>query len=166
MLNFSYRCTYELLASMPSLEHAGRSVNDDIIAFTAKIKTHALVRVVDCDGHIVDLTSMGFTEPDRLDLVELLAVPEAILGTKRVDEWFKPRFFDTNIWFMWATMFVFQPWHSLVEFKRYLLRFLHEFSRIDTLAGVNRTPYNQFDYIVLPITMWLQAQGVEFRLGS
>lgn len=67
---------------------------------------------------------------------------------------------------MWATMFAFQPWHSLVEFKRYLLRFLHEFPRIDTMAGIDRTPYNQFDSIVLPLTTWLQAQGVEFRLGS
>jgi oleate hydratase len=166
MLNFTYRCTYDLLASIPSLEHEGRSVNDDIIAFNEQIKTHALARVVDRDGHIVDVTDMGFTEPDRLDLVELLAMPEHLLGTKRVDEWFKSRFFETNFWFMWATMFAFQPWHSLVEFKRYLLRFLHEFPRIDTLAGVDRTPYNQFDSIVLPLTTWLQAQGVEFRLGS
>ena len=63
-------------------------------------------------------------------------------------------------------MFVFQPWHSLVEFKRYLLRFLHEFWRIDTLAGVDRTPYNQYDSIVLPLLTWLQGQGVEFRPGS
>ena len=166
MLNFTYYCTYELLASIPSLEHAGQSVYDDIIAFNAQIKTHALARVVDRDGHIVDVTSMGFTEPDRLDLVELLALPEALLGTKRVDEWFKPGFFETNFWFMWATMFAFQPWHSLVEFKRYLLRFLHEFPRIDTLSGVDRTPYNQFDSMVLPLITWLQTQGVEFRLGS
>jgi oleate hydratase len=76
MLNFTYRCTYDLLASIPSLEHAEKSVYDDIIAFNEQIKTHALARVVDCDGHIVDVTPMGFTEPDRLDIVELLAVPE------------------------------------------------------------------------------------------
>ncbi|MBB6113036.1 myosin-crossreactive antigen [Mucilaginibacter lappiensis] len=32
-----------------------------------------------------------------------------------------------------------------MEFKRYLHRFIHEFVRINTLAGVDRTPYNQFD---------------------
>ena len=166
MLNFSYRCTYELLDSIPSLEHAGKSVHDDIIAFNEQLKTYALARVVDRAGHIVDVSSMGFAEADRLALVELLAMPEHLLGTKRVDEWFKPGFFETNFWFMWATMFAFQPWHSLVEFKRYLLRFLQEFPRIDTLAGVDRTPYNQFDSIVLPILAWLQGQGVDFRLGS
>jgi len=166
MLNFSYRCTYALLASVPSLEHPAQSVTDDIVAFNLAHKTHAQARLVDRDGHIVDVTSMGFSEKDRLALVGLLAMPELLLGTKRVNEWFGEEFFESNFWFMWATMFAFQPWHSLVEFKRYLLRFLHEFWRIDTLAGVDRTPYNQYDSIVLPILTWLQGQAVEFRLGS
>ncbi|MGY3090905.1 oleate hydratase [Hymenobacter sp. UYAg731] len=166
MLNFSYRCTYAMLDSVPSLEHPTQSVTDDILAFNLAHKTHAQARVVDRDGHVVDVTSMGFSEQDRLALVGLLAMPELLLGTKRVNEWFGEAFFVSNFWFMWATMFAFQPWHSLVEFKRYLLRFLHEFWRIDTLAGVDRTPYNQYDSIVRPLLVWLQGQGVEFRLGS
>lgn len=166
MLNFTYYCSYDLLASIPSLDHPGQSVYDDITQFNQRIKTSAQARLVDRDGHIVDVHSMGFTEAQRLELVGLLAMPELLQGTKRIDEWFDPEFFTTNFWFMWATMFAFQPWHSLVEFKRYLLRFLHEFPRIDTLAGVDRTPYNQFDSIVLPLQTWLQTQGVDFRLSS
>jgi myosin-crossreactive antigen len=49
-----------------------------------------------------------------------------------------------------------------VEFKRYLLRFMLEFSRIETLAGVKRTIYNQYDSLVLPSQAWLEAQGVHF----
>jgi oleate hydratase len=48
-----------------------------------------------------------------------------------------------------------------VEFKRYLHRFMLEFSRIETLAGVKRTRYNQFDSLVLPLLTWLKAQGVQ-----
>lgn len=61
---------------------------------------------------------------------------------------------------MWATTFAFQPWHSAVEFKRYLHRFMMEFSRIETLAGVKRTVYNQYDSLVRPLVAWLQEQGV------
>ena len=61
---------------------------------------------------------------------------------------------------MWSTTFAFQPWHSAVEFKRYLLRFLLEFSRIDTLSGVKRTVYNQYDSMVRPLQAWLAAKGV------
>jgi myosin-crossreactive antigen len=50
-------------------------------------------------------------------------------------------------------------WHSAVEFKRYPLRFVLEFSRIETLAGVKRTISNQYDSLVLPLQTWLEAQG-------
>jgi len=62
--------------------------------------------------------------------------------------------------------FAFEPWHSAVEFKRYLHRFVQEFPRINSLAGVDRTPYNQYDSIILPIETYLKAQGVEFRYGK
>lgn len=42
----------------------------------------------------------------------------------------------------------------------YLHRFILEFSRIETLAGVKRTIYNQYDSLVLPLQTWLGAQGV------
>jgi oleate hydratase len=63
---------------------------------------------------------------------------------------------------MWSTTFAFQPWHSAVEFRRYLHRFMLEFSRIETLAGVKRTIYNQYDSLVVPLHSWLQVQGVRF----
>ncbi len=61
---------------------------------------------------------------------------------------------------MWVTTFAFQPWHSAVEFKRYLHRFMLEFSRIETLAGVKRTVFNQYESLVLPLEAWLQSKGV------
>lgn len=60
---------------------------------------------------------------------------------------------------MWVTTFAFQPWHSALELKRYLHRFMLEFSRIETLAGVKRTVFNQYDSLV-PLVRWLEAQGV------
>ena len=62
--------------------------------------------------------------------------------------------------------FAFQPWHSAVEFHRYLHRFIQEFPRINSLAGVDRTPYNQYDSVILPIERYLKAQGVQFRYGK
>jgi oleate hydratase len=66
---------------------------------------------------------------------------------------------------MWSTTFAFQPWHSAVEFKRYLHRFMLEFSRIENLAGVKRTIYNQYDSLVLPLQSWLITQDVHFILN-
>ena len=165
MLNFSYVCTYDLFSFIPSLGDPGIMVLDEIKAFNKNIKTHSQARLVE-DGQILDVSTMGFNTKDRLDLVEMMAASESHLGTKRINEWFEPDFFKTNFWFMWDTMFAFQPWHSAIEFKRYLHRFIHEFKRIDTLAGVDRTPYNQFDSLARPLIEWLKEQGVKFELGT
>ncbi|QBD77779.1 oleate hydratase [Ktedonosporobacter rubrisoli] len=163
MFNFSYRCTYELLSFVPSLTDPNKTVLDEIHEFNDRVKTHAQARLVE-GGKKLDVSHMGFRHKDRLDLIELMVRSEASLGSRRIDACFEPSFFETNFWFMWATMFAFQPWHSAVEFKRYLHRFLHEFYRINTLAGVDRTPYNQYDSIVRPLVSWLQKQGVNFEM--
>jgi oleate hydratase len=62
---------------------------------------------------------------------------------------------------MWQTTFAFQPWHSAAEFRRYLHRFIKEFTRIETLAGVKRTVLNQYDSLVRPLQSWLETQGVQ-----
>jgi myosin-crossreactive antigen len=67
--------------------------------------------------------------------------------------------------YLTSSRFAFQPWHSAVEFKRYLHRFIHEFPRINSLAGVDRTPLNQYDSIILPLETYLKAQGVNFHYG-
>ncbi|MBF6595233.1 MAG: oleate hydratase [Thermaceae bacterium] len=163
MLNFSYLCTYDLLSFIPSLDNPSRTVKDEMLEFNERVKTHSNSRLVK-HGQKLDTSHMGLSNKDRLDLLNIMIHSEESLGTKRIDECFEPSFFKTNFWLMWATMFAFQPWHSAVECKRYLHRFIHEFPRINTLAGVDRTPYNQYDSVVLPLTQWLQGQGVHFEL--
>ncbi len=165
MMNATYFCTYDVLASIPSLEHSGQSAYDDIVAFDQRVKTSAQARLVNGRGEMMDVTSLGLSAAGQLALHELMAALEPDLGTRRVDDWFAPDFFTTTFWLLWSTMFSFQPWHSLAEFRRYLLRFLHELPNLGTLAGAERTPYNQFDSVVLPIMTWLREQGVAFRLG-
>ena len=67
---------------------------------------------------------------------------------------------------MWCTTFAFQPWHSAVEFRRYLVRFTHMVSGFNTLAGIMRTVYNQYDSMVRPLQKWLEERGVKFALNT
>ncbi|MGK5051489.1 oleate hydratase [Janthinobacterium sp. RB2P8] len=156
----NYECTWDLFKSIPSLEHAGQSVYDETIAFNAQHIPHSRARLVDRNRFKVDVSSMGFSMQDRLELLKLTEADEDTLGSSAITDWLSPEFFDTKFWYMWATTFAFQPWHSAVEFKRYLHRFMMEFSRIETLAGVKRTVYNQYDSLVRPLVAWLQEQGV------
>ena len=161
----AYTCMFDLLSFIPSLTAPGKSVKDEIYEFNARIKSHSHSRLVR-NGQKIDASAMGLSNKDRLDLVAIMATSEESLGAKRIEDVFEPSFFKTNFWYMWCTTFAFQPWHSAVELKRYLLRFIQEFPRIHTLAGVRRTPYNQYDSIVLPVTTWLKERGVQFVMGA
>lgn len=158
----NYECTWGLFKSIPSLQNPGQSVYEETVAFNEQHQAHSMARLVDRWRAKVPVESMGFSMQDRLELLKLSQADEAEMGASCITDWLSPDFFKTEFWFMWSTTFAFQPWHSAVEFKRYLLRFMMEFSRIETLAGVKRTIYNQYDSLVLPLQTWLAAQGVHF----
>lgn len=158
----NYECTWDLFKSIPSLDSRNKTVFDETVEFNEKHRAHSLARLVDRWRAKVPVTSMGFSMQDRIELLKLSNADEDELGSRRITDRLSPSFFETGFWYMWSTTFAFQPWHSAVEFKRYLHRFMLEFSRIETLAGVKRTVYNQYDSLVRPLHRWLEEQGVHF----
>jgi oleate hydratase len=156
----NYECTWDLLKSIPSVAQPGRSVFEETLEFNQKHVSNAMARLVDSRRAKVPVASMGFSMHDRVELLKLANADESTLGASCITDHLSPAFFRTEFWFMWVTTFAFQPWHSAVEFRRYLHRFVLEFSRIETLAGVKRTVLNQYDSLVVPLQRWLEAQGV------
>lgn len=166
MFELHFACTYDLLGSIPSLDDPSKSVTEDTFAFHEDFAWNDHARLVDADGKIVDAHSMGFSERDRLELIKCVATPESHLDGKRITDCFSEGFFTTNFWFMWCTTFAFEPWHSAIEFRRYLNRFVHLFKTFDTMSGIYRTRFNQYDSIVLPLLAWLTERGVAVQLGT
>ncbi|SFI76904.1 oleate hydratase [Olleya namhaensis] len=161
-----YECTWELFKSIPSLSDPNTSVTEETIAFNNKVKSHSKARLIDKNRAIVDSSKLGFSMSDRTELLKLSEASEEKLGNSAIYDWFSPSFFETNFWFMWRTSFAFSPWHSAVEFKRYLHRFMQEFPNVETMTGVKRTVYNQYDSMILPLKVWLKSHGVNFKTGS
>lgn len=164
----TYENFWELFSSIPSLDMPGMSVTEEILNFDHLHPTHAQARLIDKYGNIIDTYSMGFNNSDRLALAKLLMTPEDKLDDITIEDWFKdtPHIFETNFWYMWQTTFAFQKWSSLFEFRRYMNRMILEFSRINTLEGVTRTPYNQYDSLILPLRSYLDGYGVNFITNS
>jgi oleate hydratase len=160
----TYENFWELFASIPSLEQPGKSVTDEVLAFDHAHPTCAKARLINKKGEILNVKSMGFNTGDRLAMAKLLKTPEEKLDNKKISDWFGPHFFETNFWYMWQTTFAFQKWSSLFEFRRYMQRMMFEYSRIETLEGVTRTPYNQYDSLILPLRSYLNDHDVDFGL--
>ncbi|MFF3975664.1 oleate hydratase [Streptomyces sp. NPDC001828] len=166
MFEVHFDCTYDLLSSVPSLDDPAKSVTEDTFAFHDDFAWDDHARLVDATGKVTAAHSMGFSERDRLELVRCVATPERQLDGKRITDCFSPEFFTTNFWWMWCTTFAFEPWHSAIEFRRYLNRFVHLFKTFDSMSGIYRTRFNQFDSIVRPLLKWLTDQGVTLQLGT
>jgi oleate hydratase len=62
--------------------------------------------------------------------------------------------------------FGFCPWHSAVEFRRCLKRFFHDFQYRTDFTALDRCRYNTHEDIILPITRFLQEQGVDLQFDS
>ncbi len=166
MFEEKYNCTFDLLASIPSVTDASISVTEETDRVRAENRWNDKARLVDWHGKVTNFHELGYSERDRSDLLGLLAEPEARLDGRRISDCFEPAFFQSNFWFEWCTLFAFQSWHSAIEFKRYLLRFIHHFSTIDTQEGVYRTNFNQYESIAVPLVTWLRDRGVQFRFET
>lgn len=164
----TYENFWELFSTIPSLDMPGKSVTEEILNFDHLHPTHAQARLIDKNGVIQDVSSMGFNTADRMALGKLMITSEEKLDDMTIEEWFKhtPHFFETNFWYMWQTTFAFQKWSSLFEFKRYMDRMIFEFSRIETLEGVTRTPYNQYESVILPLKSYLDKHAVDFSINA
>ena len=142
MLESKYVCTYELFSSIPALD-GSKTVTQEILEWNVTMTTSSKSRLVR-DGHRETAPEFGLSEKHILTIERLALEPEDMLGETSIADQFDPTFFKTNFWFMWCTTFAFQPWHSAVEFKRYLVRFAHMVAGFNRLQGITRTVFNQY----------------------
>lgn len=91
---------------------------------------------------------------------------EESLGAMTVEQYFSKSLLETNFYYYWRSMFAFENWHSVVEMKRYMERFIHLLPGMNQLKGIMHTEYNQYDSMILPLITWLKAQGVVFDTGA
>jgi len=164
MIESKYLCTFDLFSSIPTLDNS-RSVTEEIFAWNETMKTASRSRLFR-EGKAIDAPLFGLTENQIVTIERLEMEPELLLGRTTISDHFDAAFFDTDFWFMWCTTFAFQPWHSVVEFKRYLARFAHMVSGFSTLTGIMRTVFNQHDSLIRPLYRWLAERGVQFILNT
>lgn len=162
----TYENFWELFRSIPSLEIKGKSVTEEILEFDHAHPTCAKARLINKAGEIQNVKSMGFNRADRMAMAKLMITTEEKLEKLSINDWFlkTPHFFETNFWYMWQTTFAFQKWSSLIEFKRYMNRMMFEYSRIETLEGVTRTTFDQYDSVILPLKAYLDKYNVDFSI--
>lgn len=170
MLNYrTYVDLMDLLSRIPSATEPGMTAEEDTRDFDEKHRTYDKARLLEGSKGIIDGGKLGLNNEDRKLLTKLIMMPdseEEKLDNVTIIDYFKtsPHFFETNFWFMWETTFAFRTRSSAQELRRYMHQMIYEFTQIEHLVGVNRTRYNQFESIMLPLINYLKAQGCEIVL--
>jgi oleate hydratase len=157
-----YPVLLNLLSEVPSYTTPEISIKEEIHTFNEKVVIEGKARLIAESGSIVNDYNMEIEDNDRIELMRLLAEPETFLNNKRINEIFSTHFFRTNFWHVWASTFFFQPWHSAIEFRRYIKLFMHDFPQMETQSGTKQFPSNQYESIIVPIINWLKYKGVTF----
>lgn len=172
MLNYrTYVDLMDLLDRIPSVTEPGMTAAEDTRDFDSKHRTFDKARLMQGGKGIIDGHKLGLNNLDRMLLTRLIMLPddkEEELDNVSIAEYFKddPHMFQTNFWYMWETTFAFRVESSAQELRRYMHQMIYEFTQIEHLVGVNRTRYNQFESIMLPLIKYLEGKGCKFVMNS
>ncbi len=157
----TFNCYWDVLSEIPSLDNPSLTVKDEIFEFNKKYKLNAHSRLIREGHNKIDVSSLDFRLKEVVELIKLMVISENVLDNVAIEEWFSSSFFKSKFWYLFASMFGFEQWHSAIEMKRYLNRFAHGADKIKTLheVGLN-TPYNNYESVILPIISWLKKNKV------
>ena len=160
-------CLWDLFRSIPSLEIEGASVLDEFYWLNKDDPNSSLCRVTVNQGEDAHTNKLfTLSEKAQKDMVKVFLATREEMEDKRIDEVFGDEFLASNFWLYWRTMFAFEEWHSALEMKLYLHRFVHHISGLPDLSALKFTKYNQYESLVLPMYRWLLDQGVTFEFST
>lgn len=162
-----FECLWDLFRSVPSLEIKDASVLDEFYWLNKDDPNFSKMRAtMNCgeDGK----TEEKFTLSDKAteEIMKLFMISEDQLEDKRISDVFSQDFFESNFWLYWRTMFAFESWHSAMEMRRYIRRFIHHIGGLPDLSALKFTKYNQYESLVLPLVEHLKSHGVHFHYNT
>ncbi len=160
-------CLWYLCSKVPSLTRPGRTVLDETREVNCREPISSHWRIIEKQGHKAHYASQPMLPKDcAAQFLRLLITPEADLQDMSIRDWFPPSFFDSLFWLMFSRILSFDDYHSVMEMRRYEMRFMHLTAVMPRLEGILHTEYNEFDSIIRPLIVWLQGLGVRFALGT
>ena len=161
-----FECMWDLFHSIPSIETEGVSVLDEYYWLNKADPNYSLMRATEKCGQDAH-TDKKFAISDKgaMEIMKLFFTPDEDLYDKRINEVFDEEVFNSNFWLYWRTMFAFENWHSALEMKLYIKRYIHHIGGLPDFTALRFTKYNQYESMILPMVKYLESFGVQFHYG-
>ncbi|MGV8983957.1 oleate hydratase [Clostridium sp.] len=161
-----YECCWDLFSKIPSLTATNQTVLDEFRELNNSDPNESTCRLLENCGEKADFSSLGLKDSHIKQLTMLFLAMEEDLGATTVEQYFEPSFLETNMWCFWRSMFAFENWHSVVEMKRYMQRFMHLLPGMSHMKNIMFPKYNQYESMILPLKEWLLSKNVVIELNS
>ncbi|NST22303.1 oleate hydratase [Enterococcus faecalis] len=159
-----FECLWDLFRSVPSLEVEDASVLDEFYRLDLDDPNSSNCRIIHNRGERVpDDGQFTLSKKAQKEIVDLFMTSEDQLIGKKIEDVFGEEFFESNFWIYWCSMFAFEKWHSAIEMRRYIMRFIHHIKGLPDFTALKFTKYNQYESLVKPLLSILTNQGVDFQ---
>ena len=162
-----FECLWDLFRSIPSLETEGASVLDEYYWLNKHDPNYSLCRATENRGQDAHTDGkFGLSQKGCMEIMKLFFTKDEDLYDKKIEYFFDDEVFNSNFWLYWRTMFAFENWHSALEMKLYIQRFIHHIGGLPDFSALKFTKYNQYESLILPMVKYLEAAGVTFQYNT
>lgn len=162
-----FECMWDLFRDIPSIETEGVSVLDEYYWLNKDDPNYSLCRATEKRGQNAHTDGkFDLSDEAALEIMELFFTPDEQLYDKRITDVFTDEVLNSNFWLYWRTMFAFENWHSALEMKLYIKRFIHHVAGLPDFTALRFTRYNQYESMILPMVKYLENHGVDFQFNT
>ncbi|SHF10202.1 oleate hydratase [Clostridium fallax] len=159
-----FECMWDLFRSIPSIETEGVSVLDEYYWLNKEDPNYSLCRATVNRGEDAHTDGkFDISDKGAMEIMHLFFTPNNELQDKSITDVFDDEVLQSNFWLYWRTMFAFQNWHSALEMKLYIQRFIHHIGGLPDFKALRFTKYNQYESMILPMVKYLEGFGVQFH---
>ena len=161
-----FECMWDLFRSIPSIETDDVSVLDEYYWLNKHDPNYSLMRATANRGEDAHTDGkFGLSDKGAMEIMKPFFTPDEDLYDKRINEIFDDEVLNSNFWLYWRTMFAFENWHSALEMKFYIKRFIHHIGALPDFKALRFTKYNQYESMILPMIKYLESYDVQFHYG-
>lgn len=155
-----FECMWDLFRSIPSIVNPGETIFSEYYKLNKEDPNYSLCRVTEKQGQDAHTDRQyGLNKNAEKQILKLMLSTDEELADKKIDDVFDEDFYKTNFWIYWQTMFAFEKWHSALEMKLYMQRYIHHIDGLPDLSALRFTRYNQYESMILPMLKYIEDAG-------
>ena len=162
-----FEVMWDLFRSIPSIETPELSVLDEYYYLNKRDPNYSLMRATENRGQDAHTDGkFGLSDAGAMEIMRLFFTSDEELYDRPITDFFSSEVLNSNFWLYWRTMFAFENWHSALEMKLYIRRFIHHIGGLPDFKALRFTRYNQYESMILPMAAYLEKAGAQFHYNT